>query len=178
MDFDVRELDSEMEMKRIESMNKIVLPNDILGVVNRAAWAGDMTRGILGPRRAQRLIRQVPEANQALRDKAKLEVAQMFLGNTPNYVDDKDPTASGLLQYTKEILTQNPVYLGSLTDQALVTALGGEEARRVDQSLPRKPDARFSELLLKWLENLKFIGVTQVQNKQIGRIGVNPQGTE
>jgi hypothetical protein len=174
LDFDVRELDSEMEMKRIETMNKIVLPNDILGVINRAEWAAEMTRGILGPRRAKRLVRPQPEASAALRDKARAEVAQMFLGNQPNFLDDKDPTASGLLKFTQEIVMQNPVYVGALNDEALVALAGPQQAQMISQQLPRKPDARFSGLLLKWLENLKFIGVTQVENRQIGRIGIKP----
>jgi len=178
LDFDVREFDPEMEMKRVEAMNKIVLPNDVLGVVNRGAWAADMTRSILGPRRAKLLVRPVPEASAALRDKAKAEIAQMFLGNAPTYLDDKDPTATGLLQYTQEIVTQNPVYLSALDDEALVAVVGAQQAQMIAQTLPRNPNERFSKLLLKWLENLKFIGVTQQQNKQIGRIGVNPEGTQ
>ena len=184
LDFDVRELDPEMELKRVEAMNKIVLPNDVLGVVNRGAWAADMTRSILGPRRAKLLVRSQPEANAALRDKARAEVAQMFLGNAPTYLDDKDPTAGGLLQLTKETVMQNPVYLAALNDEALVTLTGGvAPAQQVlaqfeQMGVQRNPNERFSSLLLKWLENLQFIGVTQVQNKQIGRIGVNPQGTE
>lgn len=176
LDFDARELDPELEMKRVEAMNKIVLPTDALGVVNRAAWTADMTRSLLGPRRAKMLVRPVPEASQQLRDKAKAEVAQMFLGNQPNYLDDKDPTAAGLLQYTQEIVMQNPVYLGALNDEALVAVAGPQQAQMLAQQLGalRKPNERFSGLLVKWLENLKFIGVTQVANKQIGRIGVNP----
>lgn len=184
LDFDVRELDPEMELKRVEAMNKIVLPNDVLGVVNRGAWAADMTRSILGPRRAKLLVRSQPEANAALRDKARGEVAQMFLGNAPGYLDDKDPTAGGLLQLTKETVLQNQVYLAALDDEALVAITGGvSQAQQVLAQLQqmgqaRNPNERFSKLLLKWLENLQFIGVTQVQNKQIGRLGVNPQGTE
>lgn len=174
LDFDPRELDPEMEMKRVEAMNSVVLPNDILGVINRAAWAGDMTRSILGPRRAKMMIRDVLEASAALREKARAEVAQMFLGNEPQYVDDKDPTAGGLLQYTTETIMANPVYMSALSDEALVAVAGPQQAQSIAQTLPRKPDERFSGLILKWLTNLKFVGVTQVQNKQIGRIGVNP----
>lgn len=176
LDFDPRELDPELELKRVETMNKIVLPNDVLGVIPRGEWAAEMARSVLGPRRAKRLVRSVPEASQYLRDKVKTEVAQMFLGNSPNYLDDKDPTAASLLQFTQEIVMQNPVYLSSLDDEALV-AVAGQQAQTIAQQLPRNPNPRFSQLLLKWLENLKFIGVTQQQNKQIGRIGVDPNTT-
>jgi len=174
LDFDVRELDSELEMKRIEAVNKLALPNDVLGVVNRAEWAGDMIRGILGPRRAKRLVRSTPEASGALREKAHAEILKMFAGNQPSFLDDKDPTASGLLQFTREIVMANPVYLAALNDEALVALAGPQQAQMIAQSLPRQPNERFSGLILKWLENLKFIGVTQVQNRQIGRMGVNP----
>jgi len=176
LDFDVRELDSELMMKRIEAMNSIVLPNDVLGIINRGQWAQEMTRAILGPAMSKRIVQQLPDATAALREKARGEILQMFAGNTPTFVDDKDPTAASLLQFTKEIVTSNPVYMSALTDEALTT-LAGPQAQQLAQQMGqnRKPNERFSELLLKWLQNLQFVGVTQVQNKQIGRIGVDPQ---
>jgi hypothetical protein len=175
LDFDVRELDSELEMKRLEAVNRMVLPTDVLSVVNRAELASDMMRGIFGPRRAKRLVRPVAEASQALRDKAHAEVAKMFLGNEPTLLDDKDPTAATLLQDTREIVLANPVYLSALTDEALLAVTGNPaQAQLIVQQLPRQPNPRFSALLVKWLENLRFIGVTQVENRQIGRMGVRP----
>ena len=89
-----------------------------------------------------------------------------------------DPTAAGLLQFTLQIVTANPTYLRALTDQALVAVAGQNASVLAQQIGPRHPDERFSMLLEQWLQNLKFIGVTQVQNKQIGRIGVNPNSSE
>lgn len=172
--FDVRELDSELMMKRIETMNNIALPNDVLGTINRAQWAGDMVRAILGPLAARRLVVQTPDASQALRDKANLEVLKMFAGNPPNFIDKDDPTAGSLLQFVQQIVTSNPTYLRALTDEALGAVAGQQAGMLAQQVGQRAPDARFSEMLMKYLENLKFIGVTQPENKQIGRIGVNP----
>jgi hypothetical protein len=173
--FDVRELDPELMMKRIETMNNIALPNDVLGTINRAQWAGDMVRAIMGPLAAKRLVQDTPDASQALHDKANLEVLKMFAGNPPNFIDKNDPTAASLLQAVQQIVTQNPTYLRSLTDDALA-AVAGQQAGQLAQQLgQRNPDPRFSELLTKYLQNLQFIGVTQPQNAQVGRIGVNPQ---
>lgn len=172
--FDVRELDSELMMKRIETMNNIALPNDVLGTINRAAWAGDMVRAILGPMAAKRLVQPTPDASQALMDKANLEVLKMFAGNQPNFIDKSDPTAASLLQNVQQIVTQNPTYLKALTDDALAAVAGPQAGQLAQQLGPRTPDPRFSEMLMKYLQNLKFIGVTQPANKQIGKIGVNP----
>lgn len=174
LEFDVRELDSELNMKRIETFNTVALPNDINGIYDRVAWAQDMARGILGPRASKRLVRNEATASEALKEKAALQVLKMFAGDMPTFLDDKDPTAAPLLQFTQQIVMQNPNYLKALTDEALV-ALAGQQAQMVAQQLgqSRRPDERFSALLMKWLENLKFIGVTQVQNRQIGRTGVD-----
>lgn len=172
--FDVRELDSELMMKRIEAMNNIALPTDVLGTINRAQWAGDMVRAIMGPLAAKRLVQPVPDASQALNDKANMEVLKMFAGNQPNFIDKNDPTAAGLLQAVQQIVTQNPTYLRALTDEVLALVAGQQAGQLAQQLGQRSPDPRFSELLAKYLENLKFIGVTQPNNRQIGRIGVNP----
>jgi len=64
--------------------------------------------------------------------------------------------------------------LRNLTDEGLTTVAGQQAPQLAQQLGQRTPDPRFSGLLLKWLQNLQFIGVTQVQNRQVGRIGVNP----
>lgn len=172
--FDVRELDPELMMKRVEAMNNIALPGDVLGVINRGEWVGDMVRAFMGPLAARRLVQSVPDASQALHDKANLEVLKMFAGNTPNFVDKGDPTAAGLLQFTQQIIMSNPNYLRGLTPEALAAVAGNQAYALAQQLGPRNPDQRFSTLVLKYLQNLKFIGITQPQNRQTGAIGVNP----
>lgn len=177
LEFDVRELDPELMMKRIEAMNSVVLPNDVLGVVQRGAWATYMARAILGPAQAKQMVQPQDDASTQLQDKVRNEVIQMFAGNAPKFVDDKDPTAGAMLDMTKQIVLANPTYLRALNDQAIV-ALAGNNAPAVLQQLGnnRHPDDTFSGLLIQWLKNLQFVGVTQVQNKQVGRMGVKPQG--
>ena len=181
--FDVRELDSELEMKRIETMNNLALPADVMGTINRAAWASDMVRAILGPLAAKRLVQPLPDASQALMDKANLEVLKMFAGNQPNIIDKMDPTAAGLLQNVQTIVAQNPTYLRALTDEALA-ALGPQVIQAAQQlqgggqpgqpPAQRNSDPRFSQMLITYVKNLQFNGVTQPQNQQIGRTGVKP----
>lgn len=174
LQFDVRELDSDLTMKRVEAVNKIVLPADVMGTVNRTKWSRVMMRCI-NPAWAKEVMMPAESASQALFDRAHAEILKMFAGNQPNYVEKDDPTAGGLLQFTQQIVTANPTYLRSLNDEAL-TAVAGQNAPMLAQQIgQRRPDERFSALLIKWIENLKFIGVTQPRNKEIGRIGVDPQ---
>ena len=172
--FDVRELDSELEMKRIETMNNMVLPADVMGTINRAAWASDMVRAVLGPLAAKRLVQPLPDASQALMDKANLEVLKMFAGNPPNIIDKMDPTAAGLLNNVQQIIAQNPTYVRALTPEALAAVAGPQAGQLAQQAGQGQPDARFSQLLLTYVKNLQFNGVTQQQNANIGRTGVAP----
>lgn len=177
-DFDVRELDPERFIEQIKAMNTVVLPNDVLGVIERGNYASWMAQSIVGPRVAKRFVRPVAAASGAMRDQAELQVLKMFAGTPPKFLDKDDPTASGLLQFTTETVMNNPKYLMALSDEALV-AVAGPQAQQVAQQMPqRQPDPLFSGLLVKWLENLKFIGITQQQNKQIGRQGVAGPGQE
>lgn len=180
-DFDVRELDPERFIEQIKAMNTVALPNDTLGVIERGNYATWMAQSIVGPRVAKRFVRPVAAASGALRDQAELQVLKMFAGTPPKFLDKDDPTAAGLLQFTNETVMNNPKYLMALDDEALVAVAGGQAqqlAQQMQQLGRRQPDPLFSGLLVKWLENLKFIGVTQQQNKQIGRQGVAGAGQE
>lgn len=186
LEFDPRDLDLESFVERVKAMNTLVLPNDVLGVINRAGYAGWMARGFLGPAVARQIVQPQNEASQALYERAHSEVLKMVAGNQPAYLDKMDPTAGALLQNTQQIVSQNPKYMQRLTDEALVTLGGPQGARQMVEMMDslefkakfggRMPDENFSKLLVNWLENLKFQSITQPANKQTGRIGVNPQG--
>ena len=176
-DFDVRELDPEAFIEQVKAMNTVVIPNDVLGVIERGGYAAWMAQGIVGPRVAKRFLRDVPAASAALREQAELQVLKMYAGTPPKFLDKDDPTATGLMQFTTETVMNNPNYLRALDDEAL-TAVAGPQAQQLaqqmqQQGIQRQPQELFSGLLVKWLENLKFIGVTQQRNKQIGRQGVD-----
>lgn len=146
--FDVRELDSELVAKRIEAMNKAVLPSDVSGVINRPKWVELQVRAI-NPTWARELIQPTGAASQQIYDAVRNDIAQMFLGNEARYVKD-DPTAQTKLQYATQIVQQNPNY-----QQALQA--GG----------------RFAELMQNYMKNLQF-SITQEANKMNGAIGVKP----
>lgn len=177
-DFDVRELDSEQFIEQVKAMNTVVIPNDVLGVIERGNYAAWMAQGIVGPRVAKRFVRPVAAASGALREQAELQVLKMYAGTPPKFLDKDDPTASGLLNFTIETVMNNPNYIRALDDEAL-QAVAGQQAQQIVQQMAqngiqRTPNPLFSGLLVKWLENLKFIGITQQRNKQIGRQGVDP----
>ncbi len=175
--FDVRELDPELAMKQIEAVNQVVLPSDVMGTVNRGKWAKLQLRAI-NPAWAKEVIMDDGDASQQLFEKTRNEVIQMFAGNQPRFLDKMDPTAKAMLDFTKQIVLANPEYLRSLNDDALI-ALAGPQAPMLAQQIgQRTPNERFSSLLVKWLENLKFNGVTQPANRQIGRIGVDPEAEQ
>jgi hypothetical protein len=148
LEFDVRELDPELLTKRIEAMNKAVLPTDVAGVINRTKWVELQVRAI-NPAWSRELIQPVQPASQKIYNDVRNDIAQMFLGNEAQYVEN-DPTAQTKLKYATQIVTENPNYQQALQQ-------GG----------------RFAELLRNWAKNLQF-SVTQEANKQVGAIGVKP----
>lgn len=180
--FDVRELDPELMLKRIETVNTVVLPNDMMQVVDRGEWTNVMMKAVMGPMAARRLVLSKPDAGLALKNKTEAQVLKMFAGNPPDLLDQDDPSAGPMLQMTQQNVLQNPNYLQALDDDALTQLAGTPQqaqmlAQQVQQTLAqtgkqRNPDPVFSGHLQTWLKNLKFIGVTQQQNKMRGRQGV------
>jgi len=146
--FDVRELNEELTVKRLEAVNNSVLPADTAGVIPRAKWVQIQLRAI-NPVWARELAQPVAEASQKMFDEVRDAVAQMFLGNPPRMVEN-DPTAQSRMQFVQQIIQSNPNYQAALQR-------GG----------------RFRDLLEAYIKNLQF-SVTQQNNKQIGRIGVDP----
>lgn len=177
LDFDARELDSEGFMEIVKIMDSEVLPLDSMNVIDRARYTAWKARGIAGPRATRQFMRSLPDANTVLREKAELQVLKMHAGTSPIMLDKDDPSAEGLLQKTRETVLANPRFVGALTPEAL-QAVAGEQlplilAQMKESGVQPQPDPLFSMLLMKWIENLTFIGVTQQRNKQIGRQGVD-----
>lgn len=178
LDFDVRELDSEMFIEQIKAMEETVIPKDTMSTVDNAKWTAIKSRGIMGPRVARTFLRPLADASQALQEKAELQVHKMYLGTPPMLLDKDDPSAAGLLTATTKAVMNNPKFMLALTPEAL-QAVAGEQTQMVMLNMQKagmqpQPDPLFSKLLMDWVENLKFIGVTQQKNKQIGRTGVDP----
>ena len=146
--FDVRELDPEYVLAQIQAVNQTVIPTDVSGVVDRTKWV-EMQLRTINPTWSRELIVPKASASAQLFQQVQNDIALMFLGNEPKYVEN-DPTASSKLQFASQIVASNPNYQSGL-----------------------KQGGRFAELMQKWAMNLQF-SITQEQNKQVGRIGVTP----
>lgn len=146
--FDIRDLDQELTLKRIEAVNQTVLPSDVTGAVNRPAWVA-LQMAAINPVWAKELIVPQAAASQQIWDAVRMDVVGMFQGNEPRYVEN-DPTAETKLKNLEQIVAGNPIYQTALQE-------GG----------------RFKELIEKYFKNLKH-SVDQEDNKQNGRIGVKP----
>lgn len=147
--FDVRELDPEYVLAQIQAVNQTVIPADVTGVVDRTKWV-EMQLRTINPGWARELVVPRASASAQMFQAVQNDIALMFLGNEPKYVEN-DPTAATKLQFASQIVAGNPNYQQALQQ-------GG----------------RFAELMQKWAMNLQF-SLTQEQNKQIGRIGVTPE---
>lgn len=150
LSFDVRELDSEMVTAQMKAINEVILPADVQGTVDRNKLVATMMRAV-NPQMAQELIMPAPAASEALWRQVRDDIGQMALGNEAKYVEN-DPTAQTKLQFAQQIVQGNPQYQAQLAQPT-----------------------RFAELFQKYVANLQF-STQQQQNRQIGRIGVTPQG--
>jgi len=150
LEFDVRELNEELTMKRIEAVNRSVIPADVQGVVARNKWVELQLRAI-NPSWAKELVMESSEASDGLWRTVRDDIAQMYLGNAPRMVEN-DPTAQTKLQFAQQVIGANPAY-----GQALANG-----------------ESRFAQLMEVYVKNLAF-SVTQEKNKAVGRIGVDPE---
>jgi len=146
--FDVRELDTDYMQAKLTAVKDTIVPIDVAGRIDRSKLVELLLRSI-DPSLADQLIMDQAQASKQLRDKVKLDLAQMFLGNEADYIE-MDPTAKMQLQYGRELFQNNPNYQAAIAK-----------------------DQRFSELIQKWEQNL-MQSVKQENNKMVGRIGVQP----
>lgn len=147
--FDVRELDPEFVLQQLQTINSAVLPGDVAGVIDRAKFTKLQLRAI-NPALSKELVSDQGEASQRMFKDVQTDIAMMFLGNEPQYVQ-MDPSAQGKLQFASQIVAANPNYQQAMQQ-------GG----------------RFADLMKKYAMNLQF-SITQEQNKKVGAIGVKPE---
>ncbi len=152
LEFDIRELDPAYVSEVLKAMNETVIPADVGGVINRTKWTRKQMQ-MLNPRLARELVQDDGDASKQMFDRVKSDVAMMFVGQEADYVE-MDPAAKAKLSYLQQVIQANPLYQRGL-------AAGG----------------RFGDLLQKYIENLQF-SLTQEQNKQVGRIGVQTDAME
>jgi hypothetical protein len=160
LEFDVRELDPEYVRELIKTINEGILPDDVMGITNRAKLTKWKWR-LVNPRLARELVDDEGAASQKMMDDVMLQVALMWQGNEPKYVEN-DASAMQKLNFLQQIVMANPNYA-----QSVQASMQGQQP----------PNPRFVELLQKYNTHLMFQKEQMVDNRQIGRIGVKPQET-
>lgn len=150
MHFDVREMDNEFVDKKLQAISKFILPEDNLGIIDRVGLIRKKLQ-VIDPSLAEELIIDNAEASQQMFDEVNAQTAYMALGNQPKFVEN-DPTAKLKMQFLNQIIQSNQKY------------------QQLYQS-----DESFKNLVDSYVQNLNM-SMMQQQNKQIGRIGVNPNG--
>ena len=150
LSFDVRDLDPELTISRLKAISELVLPLDVNGLIDRNALVGKVLRAV-SPEWVSDLVMPAGAASEKVWNQVSDDIAKMYLGNEVRYVEN-DPTAGAKMQYAQRIVQANPNYTAGLQQ-------GG----------------RFAELMDKYQKNLTF-SVQQAQNRQVGRIGVQPEG--
>lgn len=152
LDFDLKDLNPDFLMQKLDVINQKILPGDVTGAIDRGGLTAYQARAV-DPRLAQRFIQDARSASQKIFEDVQNNVAKMMLGFEAPYTEN-DPTAPAKLQYLQQQMQGNP---------------------KIAQWLQQ--DERFKALLDNYAKNLQM-SVAQQQNKQIGRIGVKPMGPQ
>ncbi len=148
--FNVAELDSDLVKSKLDAISTIAGTLDAAGRIDRVKLVDKALRAV-APEAADDLLVDEAAASQKMYNDVKRDIAQMLLGFEASYADaSNDPAAGTKLQMAQEIAGGNP---------------------RVQQAM--EGDEMFQQLMKRYLENLQM-GVAQMQNKTIGRIGTKP----
>ena len=148
--FDVREVDTNLVMEKLDAISKFAVPMDASGVIDRNKLVKAILETI-SPDAAKDLIVESEQASNKMFRDVQTDIGLMLLGNAPQLVEN-DPSSQTKLQLAQQILQQNP---------KAQQALQGDEI--------------FQQLFQQYVQNLSM-SVQQEQNKQVGRTGVAPQG--
>jgi hypothetical protein len=153
--FDVKDLDFDYSQKKLKSVVEISKVMDRRGDIDSSAMVR-MALAAVDPSLKQALLPNRGAAGKAVKDLVKADIAQMFLGNPFDPVEE-DPTAEAQLEYSEAIIAANPEY------QAALGVVPGAQ-----------PKPRFAELFADWRKNREQ-SVKQRDNVATGRLGVNPK---
>ena len=148
--FDVREVDTNLVMEKLDAITKFAVPLDQSGTIDRSKLVKAIMESI-SPDSARELITANEQASQKMFRDVQTDIGLMLLGNPPQLVEG-DPSAQNKLQLAQQILQQNP---------------------KAQQAL--QGDEMFQQMFQQYVQNLTM-SVQQEQNKQVGRTGVAPQG--
>lgn len=152
--FNVAELDTDLVKERLATISAAIIPLDVGGRIDRTKLVEYILRAV-APESADELLLDQPSASQAMYDGVKNDIGLMMLGMEASYADATNDAAAGTkLQYSQEIVSANP---------------------KAQQAIQQ--DQLFGQLMQKYVQNLQM-GVSQQQNKQVGRIGVKPMAQD
>lgn len=146
--FDVRDLDNEYVMQKLQAISQFVVPLDTGGAIDRNKLVRQITEAI-SPDAAREILIDQAGASQQMFRQVQSDIGLMMLGNEALYVEN-DPTAATKLQYAQQILESNP---------------------KAQQLAAQDP--QFQQLMQNYVKNLQM-SKDQQENKKIGRIGVTP----
>ena len=146
--FDIRDLDNEYVMKKMQAISQFVLPMDSGGSIDRNKLVAKLCEAI-SPDIAKDIIIDQTTASQKMYRDVQTDIALMLMGIEAQYVEN-DPTAPSKLQYAQDIIQKNP---------------------KAQQAL--QGDQFFQALFQNYAKNLQM-SIAQEQNKTIGRTGVTP----
>ena len=148
--FDVREVDTNLVLEKLDAIVKFAVPLDQQGIIDRTKLV-KIALDAIHPDAAKELVVDSEQASQKMFREVQTDIALMLMGNPPNLVEG-DPSAATRLQLAQQILQQN---------QKAQQALQGDQI--------------FQNAFQQYVQNLQM-SVSQDENKQIGRTGVAPQG--
>jgi hypothetical protein len=152
--FTVSELDSDLVKERLSTIANAIVPLDVMGRIDRGKLVEKVLRSV-APESADELIVDEASASKQMYSSVKQEIVAMLAGVEATYSDmSNDPSAGSKMQFAQEIAGSSP---------------GVQEAMQSNQI--------FGEMFKKYMQNLEM-GVVQQQNKQVGRIGVQPMGPQ
>jgi hypothetical protein len=148
--FDVREVDTNLVLEKLDAIVKFAVPLDAQGIIDRSKLV-KVALDAIHPDAAKELIVDSEQASQKMFRDIQTDIALMMAGNQPSLTEG-DPAAQTKLQLVQQIMQQNA---------------------KAQQSL--QGDEQFQMAFQQYVQNLQM-SVSQEQNKQVGRTGVAPQG--
>jgi len=150
--FNVSEMDNEMVKQKMQTIAQAIVPLDVGGTIDRSKLVNKLLRAV-APESADELLTDQQGASRKLYEETKGEITGMLVGVEATYQDmSNEPTAGTKMQFAQEIASSS---------QGVQEAMQGNEL--------------FKELFGKYMQNLQM-GVSQMQNKQVGLTGVAPAG--
>jgi hypothetical protein len=152
--FDVKDLDTEFTLKKLDAIIKMAMPVDRAGLIDSAALVR-LIMAAIDPTYSTALLQSDTSASQKLFNDTRDQVSLIMQGNMPDMVEN-DPTAAKQLEYAQQIIFGNgegkggnPIY---------------QQALQQNQTVQERFQA--------WVQNREQ-SVKQEKNKQIGRDGVD-----